>query len=81
MVYRGRVENGTIRFEGSVVLPEGAEVRVELAAPAKEDLNPNAPPIEERLRAIWADIPQEEWDRLPADLTDNLDHYIYGTPR
>jgi hypothetical protein len=64
-----------------VVLPEGAEVRVELAALAKEDRNPNAPPIEERLRAIWADIPQEEWDRLPADLTDNLDHYIYGTPR
>ena len=28
-----------------------------------------------------ADVPQEEWDRLPADLTDHLDHYIYGTPK
>ena len=29
---------------------------------------------------IVADVPQEEWDRLPADLTDHLDHYIYGLP-
>jgi predicted DNA-binding antitoxin AbrB/MazE fold protein len=87
MVYRGHVENGTIRLEGSVVLPEGAKVRVELAtpaeekAPAKEELEPNAPAIEDRIRAIMADVPQEEWDRLPADLTDHLDHYIYGTPK
>jgi len=26
-------------------------------------------------------VPKGEWDRLPADLSDNLDHYIYGTPR
>ena len=36
MVYRGHVENGLIRLEGPVVLPEGAEVRVELAAPGPE---------------------------------------------
>ena len=60
---------------------EGAEVRVELAAAAKEEFDPNAPPIEDELRAIWADVPEEEWKRLPADLTDHLDHYIYGTPK
>ena len=87
MVYRGHVEDGVIRLEGSVILPEGAEVRVELAAPppearlAEEEFDPNAPTIENKLRAIVADVPQEEWDRLPADLTDHLDHYIYGTPR
>jgi len=81
MVYRGHVENGMIRLEGSVVLPEGAEVRVELAATAKEEFDPNAPTIEETLAAIVADVPKEEWDRLPADLSDNLDHYIYGTPK
>ncbi len=80
MTYRGHVENGVIRLQGSVILPEGAEVRVELAQ-GKEEFDPNAPPIEETLRAIVADVPQQEWDRLPADLTDNLDHYIYGTPR
>ena len=81
MTYRGHVENGVIQLQGSVVLPEGTEVRVEVAAADKEEFDPNAPPIEDKLRAIMADVPQEEWDRLPADLTDNLDHYIYGTPK
>ena len=80
MVYRGHVVSGTIQLEESVVLPEGTEVRVELAV-GKEDVDPNAPPIEEKLRAIWADVSEEEWNRLPPDLTDNLDHYIYGTPK
>jgi hypothetical protein len=38
-------------------------------------------PIEEILKELAAEIPQEEWERLPADLTDNLDHYLYGTPK
>lgn len=38
-------------------------------------------PIEEILKELAAGIPREEWDRLPADLTDQLDHYLYGTPR
>ena len=80
MVYQGHVENGVIQLEGSVTLPEGTQVRVEVAA-EKEEFDPNAPPIEDQLRAIMADVPQEEWDRLPADLTDRLDHYIYGTPK
>ena len=80
MVYRGRVENGVIQLEGAVTLPEGTEVRVELAG-GKEAFDPNAAPIEEELAAILADVPKAEWDRLPGDLTDNLDHYLYGTPR
>ena len=87
MVYRGYVENGMIRLAESVVLPEGTEVRVELARSTteavieKEEADPNAPTIEDKIRAIMADVPKEEWDRLPADLTDHLDHYIYGTPK
>ena len=45
------------------------------------NLDPNAPTIEEKLRDIWADVSEEEWNRLPPDLTDHLDHYIYGTPK
>ena len=40
MVYRGYVENGIIRLAEPVVLPEGAEVRVELASPAKGEFDP-----------------------------------------
>jgi hypothetical protein len=38
-------------------------------------------PIEDILRELAAGIPQEEWDRLPADLSDHPDHYLYGTPK
>jgi hypothetical protein len=64
MVYRGHVENGTIRLEGSVILPEGAEVRVEVAVPDRKEFDPNEPSIEEKIAAIVADVPKEEWDRL-----------------
>jgi len=43
--------------------------------------DPVARRIEDVLVELAAEVPQEEWDRLPADLTDNLDHYIYGTPK
>ena len=38
-------------------------------------------PIEDILEDLAKEIPQEEWDKLPGDLNDNLDHYLYGTPK
>jgi hypothetical protein len=40
-----------------------------------------SPSLEEAIAAIVATVPEEEWAKLPADLGDNLDHYIYGTPK
>jgi hypothetical protein len=40
-----------------------------------------APPIEEVLGDLASEIPKEEWEKLPSDLTDNLDYYLYGTPK
>lgn len=42
--------------------------------------DPTARPIEEILQDLAKEVPEEEWKKLPTDLTDNLDHYIYGTP-
>ena len=41
----------------------------------------SARPIEEVLSDLAKEIPQEEWERLPEDLNDNLDHYLYGVPK
>jgi hypothetical protein len=38
-------------------------------------------PIAEVLAEIAAAIPAAELVQLPADFTDQLDHYIYGTPK
>jgi hypothetical protein len=54
---------------------------LEVAQPGPTLFDTTAPKIEDVLAAIAAEVPQEEWDRLPADLTDDLDHYLYGTPR
>ena len=37
--------------------------------------------IEEKIQQIAAETPEEEWKMLPQDLSDNLDHYVYGTPK
>ena len=30
---------------------------------------------------VLGDMPETEWDKLPSDLSDQHDHYIYGTAR
>ncbi|HBO43884.1 MAG TPA: hypothetical protein DD670_08130 [Planctomycetaceae bacterium] len=51
---------------------------MELVAVEDEPFDLASPGIEEELSAIWADVPATEWARLPVDLTDNLDEYLYG---
>ncbi len=41
----------------------------------------SARPIEDVIAEIAAEVPEEEWKKLPRDLSKNLDHYIYGTPK
>jgi Arc/MetJ-type ribon-helix-helix transcriptional regulator len=38
-------------------------------------------PIWEDILEMTADVPDEEWDKLPTDLAEQHDHYIYGTPK
>ena len=45
--------------------------------PASEAHKPIWDVIEEENRSI----PQEVWDALPADLAEQHDHYVYGTPK
>jgi hypothetical protein len=60
----------------------GQKLRV-LVYPAEES-RPEAHdtrPIAEVLAEIAATIPAAELAKLPPDFTDQLDHYIYGTPK
>ena len=43
--------------------------------------DPGARSIEEILAELASEVPMSEWEKLPADLTENFDHYIYGTPK
>ncbi len=53
------------------VVPAASQVP---AAPAHK-------PIWEVFQELSADVPDEVWDSLPPDLSEQHDHYIYGTPK
>jgi hypothetical protein len=38
-------------------------------------------PIWEVFQELSASVPKEVWDALPPDLSEQHDHYIYGTPK
>ena len=58
--------------------------RAELAELQDEAITPSElrrQSIEEKILARFSQIPPEEQGRLPADLSDNIDHYLYGWPK
>jgi hypothetical protein len=37
--------------------------------------------ILEIVSAVTKEVPEREWERVPADLSKNVDHYLYGSKR
>jgi hypothetical protein len=65
-------------------LPVGAEAEVTITVTEPQEepgYDPNARPIWEEVLEIGASIPMEEWEKVPTDLSINLDHYLYGSPK
>lgn len=52
--------------------------RVAAETPAKPKVSRSVWEIGEE---ITRSVPDEEWAKLPADLSKNLDHYLYGAPK
>ena len=73
MIYRGHVKNGVVVLDKDVRLPDGTEVKVE-AVETVEDAPRKT--LAERFRNIIGVA-----DDLPADMAENHDHYIHGTPK
>jgi Arc/MetJ-type ribon-helix-helix transcriptional regulator len=60
---------------------ERNQARLQAPPPSPDDSAPMDKPIWERILERTADIPEEEWDKLPTDLAEQHDHYLYGTPK
>lgn len=73
MVYRGRVKNGEIVLDPGVRLPDGAEVRIELAPIERPEGQRGRDPLFQ-----MADLAVETGI---SDLATNIDHYLYGHPK
>jgi prevent-host-death family protein len=61
----------------------GDEVVIEHEARPIAVLRPAAPApsLEKAFAVIAQEVPDEDWERGPADLAKNLDHYLYGTTK
>ena len=67
------VENGTIKLLPDIHLPDGTRVDIVLAAPEPEP--------GDRSPLDWMGEFVGCIDGLPADLSDEHDHYLHGTPK
>ena len=66
-------------FEG-----QRLHVTVDLSETEHKEYAPTAsgyPPIVEKILALAALIPKEEAEKMPHDLAEQHDHYIYGWPK
>jgi hypothetical protein len=70
MIFRGHIENGLVVFDERVSLPEGTKVRVETVS------SEGRTTLAERFQDVIGCISD-----LPADMAENHDHYIHGTPK
>jgi hypothetical protein len=93
-VYTVRVNDGsaTVLLSADEIIEAAEEGRLLIAPEADDttgtrttDEDPqndrSVPRIEDRIAELVRQVPPEAWDSLPDDLIENLDHYIYGTPK
>ncbi len=76
MPLEGTVINGTIILDGDQKLPEGTRVEVALKHPEAGAGNDVKPTLSERLLKHAGTVAD-----LPADMAQQHDHYIHGTPK
>jgi hypothetical protein len=75
MVYDGIIQNGVVVFQGAIALPDGTPVRIEpvVATPAPRSDADDLDPVF-RMAELAGDAGA-------ADLSINIDHYLYGHPK
>jgi predicted DNA-binding antitoxin AbrB/MazE fold protein len=76
-------EHGVFRPMAPVSLPDGCQVELSIVPAAESASAPTTGSstaggsIEDQLRQLADELPATEWQRLPADLSDRIDHYVY----
>ena len=79
MVYHGRVQNGLVVLDKGAKLEEGLEVSVRplrRRTPIPKTRKDRIPTLYERFRPLIGIA-----RGLPPDLSTQIDHYAYGTPK
>jgi hypothetical protein len=81
MTYKGHVENGMVVFDEPAPLADGTQVRIEVEQAAE------AYAVDQTRRVTSLGLYQDLMEcagkatDLPEDVSENLDHYLYGHPK
>lgn len=78
MVIHAIYENGVFRPTEPVDLPENVSVKVVVDEVSCADSSASTAPLS-RLAALAKEYPANS--KLPSDLAQQHDHYLYGTPK
>lgn len=69
------------------LVPEQQEQVLKFVETLEEHISVGESPADSG-KTIWDEIellakqvPSEEWAKLPTDLSQNIDHYLYGAPK
>jgi antitoxin component of MazEF toxin-antitoxin module len=76
--------SGAVTIPVEVCKEAGVEPGAELTAEVQDGriiLQPAMPPFWERIAALTADIPPEEFDKVPPGGAAHIDDYLYGKPQ
>lgn len=80
---KAKYENGVLRPLDPLDLEEGEEVTVSVERPSRAIDEQRDGPLTRIVRKVQerqARLPPDTWDRLPVDLAENKEHYLYGHP-
>ena len=75
MSFRGHIKDGVVVLDDPATLPEGAEVWVDLVAPAAPE-RAAVPTLYDQFKDVAGAI-----KGLPPDFAQQHDHYIHGRPK
>lgn len=74
MTFRGKLKDGVVVPDEPINLPDGTEMSIQpVSTGVASDIHPT---LAEQFGAIIGIVPD-----LPADMAEQHDHYIHGTPR
>ena len=72
-----QVSSGRYRSADEVVR-EGLELLQEREKDSPRPERNGGPSLLESVEKLAAQVPSEDWESVPSDLSKNLDHYLYG---